>query len=81
MISPNADKLNAPDADTATVPEALGREIVLSDIVGSTACRIVSTVSSVVPSKDIDFPAPSSKACEGTVVPMPTLPVVLSTNN
>ena len=48
---PNASRANGPAAETATVPEALGKVIVLSLAVGSVMAKIVSIVSSVAPSK------------------------------
>ena len=50
-ISPSADKAIGLVADTATVPEALGKVIVLSETVGSVIAKIVSKASALAPSK------------------------------
>ena len=44
--------------------------------VGSTTCNVVSKLSSVVPSNESHLDAPSSKAWEALVVPIPTLPLL-----
>jgi len=50
-ISPAAESVIGPDAETATVPEAFGILIVLEDV-GSTMVSVVFAASAVTPSKE-----------------------------
>ena len=68
MISPNADRAIPPDADTATVPPAFGRDMVLS-AVGSTIVRVVSNSSDVAPSNTTAFAASIVTVFTCVVVP------------
>jgi hypothetical protein len=49
-MSPTADRAMGEEAETARVPEALGRVMVRS-VVGSVMANVVSLVSAVAPSK------------------------------
>ena len=51
-MSPAAESVIGPVAETATVPEALGKVMVLFEIVGSVMAIMVLTASAVAPSKE-----------------------------
>src|SRR3990167_2981109 len=66
-ISPSADRVIGDEAETATVPEALGMLIDFDDDVGSTGVNVVVIRSAVAPSK---IKAPAVLPIENLVAPL-----------
>ena len=92
VMFPKASIASGAEAETATVPEAFGKVMVLEEVVGSVIAKTVFTASAVVPSKEsgeapvmlpfarLMFPVVTVKAFEAVRVPaevMVPVPVVL----